>query len=145
VRYHEGKRLFGWLLPVPSAITSLVILHGWGGNAERMLPMALPFHRAGMNVLLVDARNHGRSDRHGFSSLPRFAEAPVLLVHGKADRTVPVEDVLTIVRECRRPHIRLFTIENAGHESVEKIKTHEDELVQFLRDIGFPLYSRVAT
>ncbi|MEA3242125.1 MAG: hypothetical protein U9Q19_01645 [Pseudomonadota bacterium] len=56
-----------------------------------------------------------------------------------------VEDALTIVRECRRTHIRLFTIENVGHESVEKIKTHEDELVQFLRDIGFPLYSRVAT
>jgi pimeloyl-ACP methyl ester carboxylesterase len=70
----SGKRLFGWLLPVPGATTSLVILHDWGGNAERMLPTALLFHRARMNVLLVDARNHGRSDRHGFSSLPRFAE-----------------------------------------------------------------------
>jgi pimeloyl-ACP methyl ester carboxylesterase len=237
----SGKRLFGWLLPVPGATTSLVILHGWGGNAERMLPMALPFHRAGMNVLLVDARNHGRSDRHGFSSLPRFAEdldkaiewlkrtypeytrmiallghsvgggavlltasrrsdidavisvsafahpewmmrrflkrlhlpaplitwviryvewvigyryeeiapintichihCPILLVHGKADRTVPVEDALTIEQGCRRPHIRLLTIENAGHESVEDIKVHEDEMVQFLRDSGFPLYS----
>ncbi len=233
------KRLFGWLLPVPDATSSLIILHGWGGNAEQMLPMAQPFHQAGMNVLLVDARNHGRSDRHGFSSLPRFAEdmdkaiewlkrtypeysrkiallghsvgggavllttsrrsdidavisvsafahpewmmrrflkrlhlpdrlialvihyvewmigfryeeiapintichihCPVLLVHGKADRTVPVEDALTIERGCKRPHVRLLTIENAGHESVEKIKAHEDELVQFLRDSGFPL------
>ena len=240
----SGKRLFGWLLPVPDATTSLVILHGWGGNAERMLPMALPFHRAGMNVLLVDARNHGRSDRHGFSSLPRFAEdldkaiewlkrtypeythkmallghsvgggavlltasrrndinavisvsafahpewmmrrflqrlhlpaslitlviryvewvigyryeeiapintichihCPVLLVHGKADRTVPIEDALTIERGCRRPHIRLLTVENADHESVEKIEAHKEELVQFLRDSGFPVYSRAA-
>jgi len=68
------KRLFGWLLPVPGATTTMVILHGWGGNAEQMLPMALPFHQVGMNVLLVDARNHGRSDRDSFSSLPRFAE-----------------------------------------------------------------------
>ena len=239
------KKLFGWLLPVPGASTSLVILHGWGGNAEQMLPMALPFHRAGMNVLMVDARNHGRSDRHGFSSLPRFAEdlekaiewlqrtypkhtrkiallghsvgggaalltasrrsdinavisvsafahpewmmrrflkrlllpsrlitlvvryvewvigysyeeiapintichihCPVMLVHGKADRTVPVEDALAIEGGCRRPHIRLLTVEDADHESVEKIKIHEDELVQFLRDSGFPLYSRIAT
>ena len=38
------KRLFGWLLPAPGATATLVILHGWGGNAEQMLPMALPFH-----------------------------------------------------------------------------------------------------
>lgn len=235
------KQLFGWLLPVPGATSTMVILHGWGGNAEQMLPMALPFHQRGMNVLLVDARNHGRSDRDGFSSLPRFAEdmekaiewlkrtypeysrkiallghsvgagavllaasrrsdidavisisafahpkwmmqrflerlhipaflitfviryvewvigyryeeiapintvchikCPIFLVHGKADQTVPVEDALTIERGCRRPHIRLLTIEDAGHESVEKIKTHGKELVQFLQDSGFPLRS----
>jgi len=206
-----------------------------------MLPMALPFHQAGMNVLLVDARNHGRSDRDGFSSLPRFAEdmekaiewlkrtypeysrkiallghsvgggavllaasrrsdidavisisafahpkwmmqrflkrlhipaflitfviryvewvigyryediapintvcdikCPILLVHGNSDQTVPVEDALTIERGCRRPHIRLLTVDDAGHESVEKIKTHEEELVQFLQDSGFLLHS----
>jgi len=68
------KQLFGWLLPVPGSESTIIILHGWGGNAEQMLPMALPFHQAGMNVLLIDARNHGRSDRDSFSSLPRFAE-----------------------------------------------------------------------
>jgi len=231
------KRLFGWLLPVPGATATMVILHGWGGNAEQMLPMALPFHQAGMNVLLIDTRSHGRSDRDTFSSLPRFAEdldntiewlkqthpeyshkiallghsvgggavllaasrrndidavisvsafahpewmmrrflkqvhipapliifviryvewligyhyeeiapvntichikCPVLLVHGEADRTVPIEDALTIERGCRRPNIRLLTVDDAGHESVEKIKAHEKELVQFLRDSGF--------
>ena len=235
------KQLFGWLLPVSGATSTMVILHGWGGNAEQMLPMALPFHQAGMNVLLIDARNHGRSDRDGFSSLPRFAtdmekaiewlkrtypeysrkiallghsvgggavlltasrqsdidavisisafahpkwmmqrflkklhipsflitfviryvewvigyryeeiapintichiKCPVLLVHGKADRTVPAEDALTIERGCRRPHIRLLMVENAGHESVEKIKEHKEEMLQFLRDSGFPLHS----
>ncbi|MEA3418891.1 MAG: alpha/beta fold hydrolase [Campylobacterota bacterium] len=234
----SNKRLFGWLLPVPGATTTIVILHGWGGNAEQMLPMALPFHQAGMNVLLVDTRNHGRSDQDGFSSLPRFAEdldntiewlkrtypeysrkiallghsvgggavlltasrrsdidavisvsafahpewmmrrflkqvhipaplisfviryvewvigyryeeiapintichikCPVLLVHGKVDQTVPIEDALTIERGCRRRNIRLLMVENAGHESVEKIRVHEEELVQFLQEFGFP-------
>lgn len=70
----EGKKLFAWWLPVAETAPSVVMLHGWGGNAELMLPLALPIHRAGLNVLLVDARNHGRSDAASFSSLPRFAE-----------------------------------------------------------------------
>jgi pimeloyl-ACP methyl ester carboxylesterase len=39
-----------------------------------MLPLAEPFHQAGMDVLVYDARNHGNSDGDSFSSLPRFAE-----------------------------------------------------------------------
>ena len=68
------KQLFGWLLPADGADETLVILHGWGGNAELMLPLAAPFHAQGINVLLFDTRNHGNSDAHSFSSLPRFAE-----------------------------------------------------------------------
>jgi uncharacterized protein len=70
----RSRHLFGWLLPVPDAKRTIVILHGWGGNAEQMLPMAAPLHGAGFNVLLIDARNHGHSDPDTFSSMPRFAE-----------------------------------------------------------------------
>lgn len=69
-----GKRLFGWWLRGGCSDTTIVILHGWGANAEMLLPLARPFQRAGLHVLLFDARNHGRSDGHGHSSLPRFAE-----------------------------------------------------------------------
>ncbi len=69
-----NKHLFGWFLPADDATQTLVILHGWGGNAELMLPLAAPFRQAGLNVLLFDARNHGQSDAHSFSSMPRFAE-----------------------------------------------------------------------
>jgi uncharacterized protein len=86
----RGRHLFGWLLPAPDARRTLVVLHGWGGNAEQMLPMAAPFHAAGFNVLLFDARNHGNSDSDTFSSLPRFAEdlgmAIVWLRHHQARR-----------------------------------------------------------
>jgi pimeloyl-ACP methyl ester carboxylesterase len=79
----RGRRLFAWHIP-PSeqaghasshvASSHVVVMHGWGANAEDMLPVAAPLHRAGYGVLLVDARNHGRSDRDSFSSMPRFAE-----------------------------------------------------------------------
>lgn len=81
--YHEisiptanGKRLFGWFIAAQgdAAAPAVAVLHGWGGNAEMMLPLAVPLHGAGYAVLLFDARNHGRSDSDSFSSMPRFAE-----------------------------------------------------------------------
>ncbi len=71
---NNGKRLFGWFIPAPGRGPALVVMHGWGGNAEMMLPLAAPLHAAGYSLLLVDARCHGRSDDDSFASLPRFAE-----------------------------------------------------------------------
>lgn len=72
------RHLFGWWLPAPAdagvPASVAIILHGWGGNAEVMLPLARPLLAAGHAVLLIDARSHGRSDDDDFSSLPRFAE-----------------------------------------------------------------------
>ena len=72
----RGKQLFGWLLPGRSdtPVPAVVVLHGWGANAEMMLPLARPVQAAGFSVLLIDARNHGASDGDNFSSMPRFAE-----------------------------------------------------------------------
>jgi pimeloyl-ACP methyl ester carboxylesterase len=72
----NGKHLFAWFIPVPGAVMApaLVVLHGWGGNAETMLPLAGPLHRAGYALLFIDARSHGCSDMDTFSSMPRFAE-----------------------------------------------------------------------
>jgi alpha-beta hydrolase superfamily lysophospholipase len=70
----NGKRLIAWRIPAQESSCTLVVVHGWGANMEMMLPLAQPFHQAGMNVLLYDARNHGKSDGDSFSSLPRFAQ-----------------------------------------------------------------------
>ena len=53
---------------------AVIVLHGWGGNAAMMLPLAPALHAAGYAVLLIDARCHGASDADDFASLPRFAE-----------------------------------------------------------------------
>ncbi len=72
----NGKRLFGWFIAAAgdAATPAVAMLHGWGGNAEMMLPLAAPLRDAGYAVLLFDARNHGRSEEDNFSSMPRFAE-----------------------------------------------------------------------
>lgn len=238
----RDKQLYGWLLPVSESKETLIILHGWGGNAELMLPIAEPFYNAGINILLIDARGHGNSDSDTFASLPRFAEdlgsaidwlkkhhsectekiavlghsvgagavlfeasrrddihavisisafahpewmmqrflqsvhlrgvrlpkilirfimryvewvighsfstiaplhtvckiaTPILVVHGKDDSTVPVDDARAILDNCPEPHISLLEIDDAGHESVEKIELHSEKLVNFLQNSGF--------
>ncbi len=70
----KGKRLYSWLIPGEHNLCTVILVHGWGSNAQMMLPLAQSFCQAGMNVLLFDARNHGKSDGDTFSSLPRFAE-----------------------------------------------------------------------
>jgi len=228
----SNKKLFGWFLPVENATATIIILHGWGGNSEWMLPIAKPFYKAGMNVLLFDSRCHGKSDGALFSSLPRFAEdlgyvtewliktypqrcqklvylghsvgagavlleasrrkeidavisvsafahpewmmqrflsglhfpkflihiilsyvqwliglrfahfapistvcnidTPVLIVHGKADTIVPIEDAHAIIKHCPKPHLSLFEVDDAGHESVDKFEEHSAYLIEFL-------------
>jgi len=72
----QGARLFAWYVPstAQGPVPAVVLLHGWGGNASTLLPAAQALHAAGYAVLLPESRNHGRSDRAGHSSLPRFAE-----------------------------------------------------------------------
>ena len=43
---HLNQKLYGWFLPIKNFQKTIIILHGWGGNIEMMLPIALPFHRA---------------------------------------------------------------------------------------------------
>lgn len=70
----NGKVLAGWLVPAAPGAPLVVMMHGWGANAQSMLPLAEVLHRHGFALLLVDARSHGRSDADTFSSMPRFAE-----------------------------------------------------------------------
>jgi uncharacterized protein len=229
----KEKRLFAWHMPAEESCCTLVIVHGWGANAEMMLPLAQPFHQAGMDVLIYDARNHGQSDGDSFSSLPRFAEdltmvlkwlkqrqpdhqivvlghsvgaaasiltasrgadidlvisvsgfahpklmmnrhldrpwlpsflrpliieyiqwvigfrfddiapmnriphvpCPVLLAHGTADTTVPIEDMRLIEANASIERtVQVLAVAGAKHDSVEHFKQHADKLIQFIHD-----------
>ena len=72
----RGLSLFAWFVPALATgpRPTVVLLHGWCGNASNLLPAAKALHQAGFTVLLMEARNHGRSDHDDHSSLPRFAD-----------------------------------------------------------------------
>lgn len=57
----DSIRLQAWFLPADSARGTIVVLHGIGSLKEHMLGTAAEFVGAGYNVVLYDARAHGRS------------------------------------------------------------------------------------
>ncbi|KUJ71493.1 alpha/beta hydrolase [Thiomicrospira sp. WB1] len=75
VEGENGCRLSAWWIPAnePSKVT-VMLMHGWGANKSFMLPLAKLLHQRGMHSFLVDAHNHGDSDRRGVSTMPKFAE-----------------------------------------------------------------------
>ena len=76
----DGTCLRAWFLPGPAAsddaraLPAVVVLHGWGSAATDLLPAAPELLAAGLPLLYLDARGHGRSDPVDFMSMPRFAE-----------------------------------------------------------------------
>jgi len=68
-----GRRflLKAWLLRPDGAPTgTVVIVHGWGGDAGRMAPLAAHVVARGMTTLLVDLPGHGRT-----GPVPRYNAA----------------------------------------------------------------------
>jgi alpha-beta hydrolase superfamily lysophospholipase len=119
----KNKRLYAWLIPAQESHTTLLVVHGWGGNAEMMLPLAQPFHQAGMDVLLYDARNHGKSDGDSFSSLPRFAE--------------DLGTALDWVKQ-RNPHHRLVVLGHSiGSAAAILAASHRDDIDLVIGLSGF--------
>ena len=57
----DGARLYGWFIPGESPKTVL-LLHGFGGTRDSMLPHADFLHNAGYSVLLFDLRSSGESE-----------------------------------------------------------------------------------
>lgn len=73
----DGAHIRGWFLPTTrssSRAPAAVLVHGWGGSAQDMAPLAEPLLGAGMHVLLLDARSHGRSDDAAITSMPAIAD-----------------------------------------------------------------------
>lgn len=70
----DGIRLHAWFVPVGRLAPAVIVIHGWGGSAVAMLPLAPHIHRMGFHGLFLDVRNHGLSDRDRFVSMPRFAD-----------------------------------------------------------------------
>ena len=69
-----GSPLRGWLLSAPDMAAGAIVIHGWGGHAGDMAPVAHRLYALGLHVLAIDARGNGRSPGIAVSSMPVFAQ-----------------------------------------------------------------------
>ncbi len=70
----KQKKLYGWLIPGAPEMPTLILVHGWNRNLERMMVYIRHLHKKGYNLLAFDSRNHGSSDPDDYSSMLKFSE-----------------------------------------------------------------------
>ncbi len=73
----NNRTLYGWWIPAKDGngkMPTLILVHGWGRNVERMLPYIQSLYGNGFHMLAFDSRNHGSSDPDQFSSMIKFGE-----------------------------------------------------------------------
>jgi len=69
-----GSTLRGLVLRARECAGTAIVVHGWGGSALDLLPIGRVLQDEGLDVVLVDARGHGRSDDVELTSMPHFAD-----------------------------------------------------------------------
>ena len=107
----NGRSLYGWWIPAeagrmdsnvagadaamasdagsaqaPSSTPTLILVHGWGRNLQRVMDYIVHLHGQGFHLLAFDSRNHGSSDRDRFSSMLKFGEDILAAVDFAAGR-----------------------------------------------------------
>ncbi len=69
-----GSTLRGLVLRAQECAGTAIVVHGWGGSALDLLPIGRVLQDEGLDVVLLDARGHGRSDSVELTSMPHFAD-----------------------------------------------------------------------
>ncbi len=77
----KGSQLYGWWIPVSPFAPTLILVHGWGRNVERMMPYISKLRTMGYNLLAFDARNHGSSTPEKHPTVWTFAQDIRATVH----------------------------------------------------------------
>ena len=68
------KQLYAWWIQGKPDAPTILFIHGWGRNTQRMMSYLKKLCCKGYNLLAFDARSHGNSDPDGYTTLVMFAE-----------------------------------------------------------------------
>ena len=103
----------------------VLLVHGWGGHAGQMLPLAESIAAQGLRPVLLEMPGHG-SSRGSTSTLPQFEpravgsriRVPTLVVHDRGDSINRFPDGQAYAHAIREA--RLSATEGLGHRKILK-------------------------
>lgn len=70
----NDRKLNSWWVQNNTSENTIILMHGWGKNSSRLMPYIKNLSKHNFNILAFDSRNHGDSDKDGYSSMIKFAE-----------------------------------------------------------------------
>lgn len=138
----SGHRLAAWLLkPVGRAKRPVLLLaHGWGASYGTLLLLGEPLVRAGYEVLLFDARGHGRNEAAPYVTVRHFRDDQ-LAVARYARRRFVDRPLVLIGHSLGGAAGVLATAEGAPVDALVLIATPSDVMritAEYLSDQGLP-------
>ena len=109
INFHsvKGQNIYAWKVISNPDFPTLILVHGWGRNIERMTPYLRKLCCRGFNILAFDARGHGNSHQDGPMTMAKFAE----------DIASAIEYVLTDEKQ-KNKEISLIGISIGGAASI---------------------------
>ena len=119
----DGGQLYGWWIPTSPSAPTLVLIHGWSRNVERMMAYIRTLHPQGYNLLAFDARNHGRSTRLKHPTVGTFTQDVLATL-----------DYLTASDKVTSPEIGLIGLSIGGGASIAA--AGQDERIQAVITVG---------
>lgn len=103
----NSRNLYGWWLKKDSKTPTIILVHGWGRNVEKVLPYIQGLSDTSFNLIAFDARHHGSSDKDEYSTMKKFAE----------DISCTVDFVLNNP-SCENPNIGVVGLSIGGAASI---------------------------
>lgn len=97
IKTGNNRSLYGWWIFKKKEYPTIILVHGWGRNVERMMPYIVKLNHQRFNLLAFDSRNHGNSDKEKHSTMKKFAEDISASVDFISSRNNPAKPEIGVV------------------------------------------------
>lgn len=70
----NGKKIQTYLIKGEESKPVIIGIHGWENTVDRLLPLAQFLSKMGYTILLLNTRNHGKSDQDSYSTMVKYSQ-----------------------------------------------------------------------
>ncbi len=149
----DNVNISGWYLPHPQAHSTMLFLHGNGGNVSHRLEKLMIFYELGLTVFIIDYRGYGMSKGRP-SEQGTYRDAEAAWEYLTKDKSVPKDDIIVYGESlgvgvatwvAARNQVGALIIESGFTSIVDMAKHYYPYLpVSLLTRIKYPSLDRIA-